>query len=63
VCSVVQGADVNSVRTVLVGGRVVKWDGQLVGVDIAALRRRLEASQMGLLERAGWPHDRVDFCD
>ncbi|MEV4050644.1 amidohydrolase family protein [Amycolatopsis sp. NPDC049688] len=30
------------VHTVLVGGRVVKRDGRLVGVDLAAVRRRVE---------------------
>ncbi|MET8849662.1 amidohydrolase family protein [Amycolatopsis sp. NPDC004625] len=30
------------VHTVLVGGRVVKRDGKLVGVDLAAVRRRVE---------------------
>jgi hypothetical protein len=36
---------------------VRKWQGQLLGHDIAALRTRLEASRDGLLARAGVPLD------
>lgn len=62
-CSLVQGADVSCVTTVLVAGRVVKWQGKLVGFDLAAIRQRAVDSQLSLLERARWPHSTVDFCD
>jgi hypothetical protein len=38
---------------VFVGGRVRKWDGELVGVDVAELRRSVHASRDGILTRAG----------
>jgi cytosine/adenosine deaminase-related metal-dependent hydrolase len=51
--SVVQGAGVESVTAVLVNGRVVKWDGRLIGVDVPSLRREIEASRDWLLEQVG----------
>jgi cytosine/adenosine deaminase-related metal-dependent hydrolase len=47
----------SNVATVLCAGEVRKWQGQLLGHDIAALRTRLEASRDGLLARAGVPLD------
>jgi 5-methylthioadenosine/S-adenosylhomocysteine deaminase len=43
--TVVMQAHAGNVGTVLVDGRVVKRDGALVGVDPAAVRARVEASQ------------------
>ncbi len=36
--TVVLGADTSSVRNVFVGGRLMKWNGKLVGVDINKVR-------------------------
>jgi hypothetical protein len=36
-------------KTVLVNGRVVKRDGELVGVDWPALRKRLQASSVRIM--------------
>ncbi|WP_051737388.1 amidohydrolase family protein [Pseudonocardia halophobica] len=61
--TVVQGAGVESVDTVLVNGRVVKWQGRLLGVDLAEVRRRVQASHDHLLSAVNWPHAAVDFDD
>lgn len=50
--AVVQSMDTANVRHVFVAGRARKWDGRLVGVDVAALRRRAEASRDRLLGRS-----------
>jgi 5-methylthioadenosine/S-adenosylhomocysteine deaminase len=61
--SVVQAAHAGTVRDVMIAGRFVKRNGQLVGVDFPALRDRILASQARLFERARWPLDRIDFTD
>jgi 5-methylthioadenosine/S-adenosylhomocysteine deaminase len=61
--SVVQGAGVESVTTVLVNGRIVKWDGRLVGVDLDEVRRRVQESHDYLINTVNWPHAAVDFDD
>lgn len=61
--SLVQGAGVESVTAVLVNGRVVKWDGRLIGVDLDAARRRVQESHDHLLDAVNWPHASVDFDD
>jgi 5-methylthioadenosine/S-adenosylhomocysteine deaminase len=48
----VLAAGVQNVDTVLVGGRVVKRDGALVGVDLARVRRLAEASRERLFRAA-----------
>jgi cytosine/adenosine deaminase-related metal-dependent hydrolase len=47
--AVVQSMDTANVRHVFVAGRARKWDGRLVGVDEARLRRLAEASRDRLL--------------
>jgi cytosine/adenosine deaminase-related metal-dependent hydrolase len=61
--SVVQGAGVESVSTVLVDGRIVKWEGRLVGVDLDDVRRRVQESHDYLIDAVKWPHAAVDFDD
>lgn len=51
--TVVMGSHPGNVETVLVGGRFVKRDGQMVGQDLAGLRRRAEAARDALFARAG----------
>ena len=46
-----------NVETVLVAGRVRKWKGRLLNVDINRLRRELTASRDGLFARAGITQD------
>ncbi|MGP3533693.1 amidohydrolase family protein [Microbacterium sp. RD1] len=62
-CSVVQAADIGSVDTVFVGGRIAKWQGRMLGVDVARVRRLAEESHHRLLSRVDWPHDFIDFDD
>ncbi|NDV04950.1 amidohydrolase family protein [Rhodococcus sp. IEGM 248] len=63
VSSIVQGADIGSVESVIVNGRIRKWAGQLLGVDIESVRRQVEKSRDYLLDQVAWPHDRIDFDD
>lgn len=51
---VVQGVDRADIRAVFVGGVARKWDGQVLGVDLADLRARAEASRDYVLSRAGF---------
>jgi hypothetical protein len=49
--------DRSNVDTVLVAGKVLKWRGALVGVDLPKLRAELEASRDYLFEAAGVDRD------
>jgi 5-methylthioadenosine/S-adenosylhomocysteine deaminase len=51
--AVVLGMDVSNVDTVLVGGRVVKRGGRLVGVDLATIRRNAEEARDHVVRSAG----------
>ncbi|WP_236790849.1 amidohydrolase family protein [Amycolatopsis sp. GM8] len=62
-CSVVQGADIGCVDAVLVNGRLVKWDGQLLGVDLENIRNVVQESHDYLLSAVDWPHQATDFDD
>ncbi|MER6106707.1 amidohydrolase family protein [Streptomyces hirsutus] len=55
--SIVSSGHPGLVDTVLVAGRVVKRDGVLVGVDLAALRTRLLESRNRIAAAAGIPLD------
>ena len=60
--NVVPGAVVSlmersNVETVIVAGKVRKWKGQLLGVDLRRLRRQLEASRDYLFEAASIQQD------
>lgn len=52
--TIVHGVDRASIRGVLVGGRVRKWDGELVGLDLDRVRGLAEGSRAYLLEQAGF---------
>jgi cytosine/adenosine deaminase-related metal-dependent hydrolase len=60
--TVVTMMDTSNVETVFVAGRVVKWQGRLVGVDLNRLRRLIEKSRDGVLTRAGHPADLFGTC-
>ncbi|WP_445397268.1 amidohydrolase family protein [Streptomyces sp. LE64] len=53
VASIVHHASRQTVDTVFVAGRAVKRDGELLGVDVAALSRRATGAAAALLEAAG----------
>jgi 5-methylthioadenosine/S-adenosylhomocysteine deaminase len=60
--NVVPGAVVSlmersNVETVIVAGKVRKWKGKLLDVDLARLRNDLENSRDGLFARAGVPQN------
>jgi cytosine/adenosine deaminase-related metal-dependent hydrolase len=47
----------NNVETVIVAGKVRKWKGQLLDVNLRSLRRELERSRDFLFAKAGIPKD------
>jgi len=56
---VVQGVDRADIRAVFVGGRLRKWEGRVLDVDLEDLRARAEASRDHVLGAAGFqigPH-------
>lgn len=55
--SVVLGSDTRSVRHVFVDGRVRKWDGSIVGVDVGRLHDQVKASRDRLLRDSGYSPD------
>ena len=55
--AVVSLMDRTNVETVIVAGKVRKWKGQLLGVDLPRLRRRLEASRDRIFAAANVPQD------
>ncbi|MCU1477473.1 MAG: hypothetical protein JWQ64_2166 [Subtercola sp.] len=54
ISSVTLGSDSASVRDVFVDGTIRKWGGELVGVDLAHLRKRVVESRDYLLEASGY---------
>ena len=55
--AVVSLMDRTNVETVIVAGKVRKWQGQLLDVDLPHLRRQLEASRDLIFAAAGIPQD------
>jgi 5-methylthioadenosine/S-adenosylhomocysteine deaminase len=55
--AVVSLMDRTNVETVLVAGKVRKWKGRLLGVDLPHLRRQLEASRDYVFSAAGIAQD------
>ena len=55
--AVVSLMDRTNVETVIVAGKVRKWKGQLVDVDLNHLREQLEASRDYVFAAAGIPQD------
>ena len=49
--------DRSNVETVIVAGKVRKWKGKLLDVDLPHLRRQLEASRDHIFAAAGIPQD------
>ncbi len=60
--TVVTMMDTSNVEHVFVAGKVRKWQGRLVGVDLARLRRHIETARDGLLRRANYPRDIFGSC-
>jgi 5-methylthioadenosine/S-adenosylhomocysteine deaminase len=55
--AVVSLMDRTNVETVIVAGKVRKWKGQLLGVDLNRLRQQLEASRDYVFSAAGIPQN------
>jgi cytosine/adenosine deaminase-related metal-dependent hydrolase len=55
--AVVSLMDRSNVETVLVAGKIRKWKGRMVDLNLRRLRRELEESRDGLFQRAGIAHD------
>jgi 5-methylthioadenosine/S-adenosylhomocysteine deaminase len=55
--AVVSLMDRTNVETVIVAGKVRKWKGQLLDVDLPRLRQQLEASRDHVFAAAGIPQD------
>ncbi|MER6910387.1 amidohydrolase family protein [Streptomyces sp. NPDC000594] len=51
--TVVLGSDARNIDTVFVAGRIRKWDGRLLGVDLPALRAEVHASRDHILGTDG----------
>jgi cytosine/adenosine deaminase-related metal-dependent hydrolase len=51
--TVALGADVDSVRVVMVSGMIKKWGGSLVGVDLPAIQQVIESSRDRLAAKVG----------
>jgi imidazolonepropionase-like amidohydrolase len=49
------GKEADNVDTVVIGGKIVKREGKLVGVDQERIRRQVHQSRDYLVEKAGWP--------
>ena len=54
--------DTSNVDNVFVAGKVAKWQGKLVGIDLSRVRRMIEKSRDGVLARAGYSSDRFGTC-
>ena len=55
--AVVSLMDRTNVETVIVAGKVRKWKGRLLGVDLPRLRQQIEASRDFIFAKAGIPQD------
>jgi len=53
--AIVLAMDASNVDTVVIGGKIVKREGKLVGVDQERIRRQVHQSRDYLVEKAGWP--------
>ena len=60
--TVVTMMDTSNVENVFVAGQVRKWRGNLVGVDLARIRRQIEQARDALLARANYKKDLFGSC-
>jgi hypothetical protein len=57
--AVVLGMDTINVDTVFIAGKMVKQNGELVGVDLARVRRQAQESRDYVVTKAGFPKSKV----
>jgi 5-methylthioadenosine/S-adenosylhomocysteine deaminase len=60
--TVVTLMDTSNVEHVFIGGRILKWRGELVGINVRHLREQTEAARDGVLARAKVPRDLFGSC-
>jgi 5-methylthioadenosine/S-adenosylhomocysteine deaminase len=60
--TVVTLMDTSNVEHVFIAGKAVKWAGELVGVDLARLRRDIDKSRDGMLERSKFSPNLFGSC-
>jgi 5-methylthioadenosine/S-adenosylhomocysteine deaminase len=60
--TVVSLMDTSNVDAVFIAGKVMKWEGKLVGVDLGRLRRQIDKARDGLLARAKYPRNLFGSC-
>jgi len=60
--AVVTLMDTSNVVNVFIAGKVMKWQGQMVGVDVNRLIQQANASAEGLLARSGYVGDLFNTC-
>jgi 5-methylthioadenosine/S-adenosylhomocysteine deaminase len=53
--AIVLGMDTSNVDTVFIAGKLMKWKGQLVGVDLRWINQLVEQSRDHVVSKAGWP--------
>jgi len=59
IATVVSGADTRDVDTVIVAGKLKKFRGKLLGVDMEKVRRLVHQSRDGILARGGHKFDPI----
>jgi len=60
--TVVTLMDTSNVENVFIAGKVMKWQGKLVGVDLGRLRTMIDKARDGLLTRAKYPRNLFESC-
>jgi 5-methylthioadenosine/S-adenosylhomocysteine deaminase len=60
--TVVTLMDSSNVENVFIAGKVMKWQGKLVGVDLSRIRRMIDTARDGLLARAKYSRKMFDTC-
>jgi hypothetical protein len=51
--------DTSNIDTVFIAGKMMKQNGQLVGVDLARINRMARESRDYILSKTGWPTTKV----
>ena len=57
--AVVLSMDTSNVDTVLIAGKLMKRNGQMVGVDVSRVQRLAESSRDYLISKLGWPTSKL----
>jgi 5-methylthioadenosine/S-adenosylhomocysteine deaminase len=53
--AIVLEMDTSNVDTVFIAGKLMKWKGQLVGVDLRCIGQLAQQSRDHVVAQAGWP--------